>query len=47
MAVAGIGFLAFIAEGVVATSSLMAGAGLMVATVIGVFAAALFVARRM
>ena len=47
MAVAGIGFLAFIGEGVVATSSLMIGAGLMVATVIGVFAAALFVARRM
>jgi hypothetical protein len=42
-----VGFVAFIGEGVVATSSLLAGAGLMVATVIGIFAAALFVARRM
>ncbi len=47
VAVAMVGFVAFIGEGVVATSSLLAGAGLMVATVIGIFAAALFVARRM
>jgi hypothetical protein len=47
MAVALVGFLAFIGEGLLATSSLVAGAGLMVATVIGVFAAALYVARRM
>jgi hypothetical protein len=47
MAVAGIGFVAFIGEGFVATSSLLAGLGLMAATVIGIYFAALFVARRM
>lgn len=47
MAVAGLGFVAFIAEGLIATSSLVAGVALMAVTVIGVFAAALFVARRM
>jgi hypothetical protein len=47
MAVAFVGFLAFIGEGMLATSSLVAGAGLMIVTVIGVFAAALYVARRM
>lgn len=47
MAVAGVGFLAFVGEGFVATSSLVIGIALMAVTVIGVFAAALFVARRM
>jgi len=47
MAVAFVGFLSFIGEGLLATNSLAAGAGLMVVTVIGVFAAALYVARRM
>lgn len=47
IAVAAVGFFAFVGEGLVATSSLAIAAGLMVATVIGVFAAALFVARRM
>jgi hypothetical protein len=47
IAVAFAGFFAFIGEGLLATSSLAAGAGLMVVTVIGVFAAALYVARRM
>ncbi len=47
IAVAFAGFFAFIGEGLLATNSLAAGAGLMVVTVIGVFAAALYVARRM
>ncbi|MEM0342803.1 MAG: zinc ribbon domain-containing protein [Thermoplasmata archaeon] len=47
MAVAGLGFVAFVVEGVVATWSLIAGLGLMALTVVGVFALALYVARRM
>lgn len=46
-AVAIAGFFAFVGEGIVATSSLALGAGLMVATLVGVFALALIVARRM
>jgi len=41
------GFLAFVGEGVLATSMLLPAVGLMVATVVGIFVAALFVARRM
>lgn len=47
IAVAGLGFAAFVGEGVVATESLIAGVGLMVVTVVAVFALALYVARRM
>ena len=47
MAVAGLGFLAFLAEGFVAVASLGIGLALMGVTVVGVFAAALYVARRM
>ena len=47
LAVAGIGFVAFIGEGVLATSSLIAGIGAMAVTVIAIYFAALFVARRM
>jgi len=47
IAVAGLGFVAFVSEGVVATYSLLAGVGLMAVTVVGVFALALYVARRM
>jgi hypothetical protein len=47
MAVAGIGFVAFVAEGLLASASMIAALALMGVTVVGVFAAALFVARRM
>ena len=47
LAVAGIGFLAFIGEGFLATSSLVLGLGLMAVTVIGIYFAAMYVARRM
>ena len=47
MAVAGLGFVAFIVEGLVATMSLTVGLVLMGVTVVGVFMAALHVARRM
>lgn len=47
IAVAVVGFFAFIGEGLLATASLTAAVGLMALTVVGVFAAALFVARRM
>ncbi len=47
IAVAVVGFFAFVGEGLLATSSLAIAAGLMAATVIGIFAAALYVARRM
>jgi hypothetical protein len=47
LAVDGIGFVAFIGEGVLATSSLIAGIGAMAVTVIAIYFAALFVARRM
>lgn len=47
LAVAGIGFLAFIGEGLLATVSLPVAIGLMAATVVGVFVVALYVARRM
>lgn len=47
IAVAAIGFLAFVGEGLVATASLPLGIGLMAVTVAGIFAGALFVARRM
>ncbi len=45
--VAVVGFLAITLEGLLATSSIIVAAGAIVATVIGVFAAALYVARRM
>jgi hypothetical protein len=47
MAVAGLGFFAFVGEGVVALSNIWVGIGLMAVTVIGVYFAALYVARRM
>jgi len=47
LAVAILGFFAFVAEGILATSSLGLAAVLMVVTVVAVFALALFVARRM
>ncbi len=47
VAVAGIGFVAFVVEGLIAASSLPLALGLMALTVAGVFASALFVARRM
>lgn len=47
LAVAGLGFVAFIGEGLLATVALLPAIGVMAATVVGVFAAALFVARRM
>lgn len=47
MAVAGLGFVAFIAEGVLATWSPWLAVGLMAVTVVGVFVIALNVARRM
>ena len=47
VAVAAVGFLAIAAEGLVATSSMLAAAILIAVTVIAVFGAALFVARRM
>lgn len=45
--VAMVGFFAFVGEGVVAVESLAIGVGLMAATLVGVFALALYVARRM
>jgi hypothetical protein len=45
--VAAIGFLAIAAEGLVATTSMLAAAALIAVTVVAVFGAALFVARRM
>jgi len=47
MLVAVVGFFAILGEGFLATSNLIVGAGLMAVTVIGVFAAALYVARRL
>jgi hypothetical protein len=47
VAVAAVGFLAIAAEGLVATSSMLAAAILIGVTVVAVFGAALFVARRM
>jgi hypothetical protein len=47
VAVAAVGFLAIAAEGLVATSSMLAAAVLIAVTVVAVFGAALFVARRM
>lgn len=47
MAVAGLGFIAFAAEGLVAIASPWAGLAMMALTVVGVFGAALFVARRL
>jgi hypothetical protein len=46
VAVAGIGFLAFIAEGFIALAAPTLALGLMGATVVGVFVASLLVARR-
>jgi hypothetical protein len=46
VAVAGAGFLAFIAEGFIALAAPMLALGLMGATVAGVFVASLIVARR-
>ena len=45
--VAVVGFFAITLEGLIATSSVLIAAGVIVATVVGLFAAALFVARRM
>ena len=42
-----VGFFVIMLEGLLATSSLMLAVGAIVATVVGLFAAALFVARRM
>ncbi len=47
MAVAGIGFLAFLVEGLLALFVPLIAIGLMAVTVVGVFAASNFVARRM
>ncbi len=47
MAVAGIGFVAFVGEGLIAAASVPLALVLMGITVAGVFATALFVARRM
>jgi len=47
VAVAAVGFLAIAAEGLVATSSMLLAAALIAVTVVAVFGAALFVARRM
>lgn len=47
MAVAGIGFIAFVAEGLLAAASLPLALVLMGVTVVGVFVVALHVARRM
>jgi len=47
MLVAIVGFGAIVGEGFLALESLLAGIGLIAVTVIGVFAAALFVARRL
>ena len=45
--VAVVGFFVIMLEGLLATSSILLAAGAIAATVVGVFAAALFVARRM
>ncbi|MBN1110259.1 MAG: zinc ribbon domain-containing protein [Methanomassiliicoccales archaeon] len=47
MLVAGVGFLAFLGEGLLALASTALALGLMAITVVGVFVAANFVARRM
>lgn len=47
MAVAGLGFLAFLAEGILALYSPLLAVGLIAVTIAGVFAASNFVARRM
>ena len=47
VAVAIVGFFAIMAEGLLATSSLLIAAGAITATVVALFAAALYVARRM
>ncbi len=47
VAVAAVGFLAIAAEGLVATTSMLAAVALIAVTVVAVFGAALFVARRM
>lgn len=47
MAVAGIGFIAFLAEGLLALFDPYLAVGLMTATVVGIFAVANFVARRL
>jgi len=47
VAVAAVGFVAIAAEGLVATSSMLLAAVLIAVTVVAVFGAALFVARRM
>lgn len=47
VAVAAVGFFAFICEGLLATISLPIALGAMAATALGVFACALFVARRL
>ncbi len=47
MAVAGFGFLAFLAEGMLALFSHLLAVGLIAVTIVGVFAASNFVARRM
>ncbi len=47
MLVAIVGFFAFIAEGLLAASSIMIAAALMLVTVLAVFGASFFVARRM
>lgn len=47
IAVAGLGFLAFLAEGVLALFSPLLAAGLIAATIAGVFVASNYVARRM
>jgi DNA-directed RNA polymerase subunit RPC12/RpoP len=47
MAVAGLGFMAFAAEGLLAVASPWLGISLMALTVVGIFGAALFVSRRL
>lgn len=47
LAVSVLGFIAFLAEGLLATVNLVLGVALMVATVVAVFATSLYVARRL
>jgi len=47
LAVAGLGFLAFLAEGILALFSPLLAVGLIAVTIAGVFAASNYVARRM
>ena len=47
MLVAGIGFLAFLVEGLLATVNLGLGLGMMGLTVVGIFLTSFFVAKRM